>query len=208
VLTELHAHVEATATMAVDRRTRSTWLTGVIRQCQTLSAILSETMSHDDAYCFFTVGRQIERADLTTRVLDVQGAMLMRQADQAIAPYIDTCWFAALRSVSALQAFRRSGAPMTPEATVGFLLHDLKCPRTIEACLVEVGRWMLEIPGHEQAMARCASAVSALHEVDTAALVTDGLHGFADGFQRCLGELHQSIEDSWFAPASVRDRAG
>ena len=203
VLTELHEQVGQTAEDAVDRRTRSTWLTSVIRGSQSLSAILSETMSHDDAFCFFTVGRQLERADLTTRVLDVQQRVLTRSAGGPLDPYLDICWFAALRSVSALQAFRRTGAQGSADATITFLLRDTKCPRTVEACMIEASRWLLEIPGHEDAMAACAATQTVLSEVEPVALVNGGLHDFVDVVQRRIADVHGCIEASWFAPATV-----
>lgn len=201
VLTELHNHVQETADSAIDRRTRNTWLTSVLRGCQTLSGILAETMTHDDAYCFFTVGRRLERADLTARVLDVQAGVLTGQTGDALAPYSELCWTAALRSVSALQAFRRRGVSSSAEDTIGFLLHDPKCPRTIESCLVESSRWLLEIPGHEEAMTACAAAASMVQSVDIDGLVDGGLHDFADELQAAIGELHARIESTWFSPA-------
>jgi uncharacterized alpha-E superfamily protein len=136
ILTELHQSVDSTAFAAIDRRSRNTWLAGVIRTCQTLSAALNETMLHDDAFCFFTVGRQLEQADLTTRVLDVQRDILTRQVHGPVEPYLDLCWYAALRSVSALQPFRRSGTPASAEATISFLLRNTRCPRAVETCLL------------------------------------------------------------------------
>lgn len=204
VLTDLHCHVEDTAAQAIDRRTRSAWLTSVIRSSQSLSAILAETMTHDDAFCFFTVGRQLERADLTTRVLDVQQGVLTRSRRGPLEPYLDICWFAVLRSVSALQAFRRTGAQGSAEATVAFLLHDTKCPRTVESCLIEAARWLLEIPGHHQAMAACARAQDTLAAVEVADLVDGGLHDFVDVLQQRIADIHHGIETSWFAPASAQ----
>ncbi|MGB5758898.1 MAG: alpha-E domain-containing protein [Acidimicrobiales bacterium] len=203
VLTELHGFVSETAGRAVDRKTRSGWLSAVIRQCQTLTGILADTMSHDDAYSFFTIGRQLERADLTSRVLDVQANVLTHRCGDALEPYLDISWFAALRSVSALQAFRRSGLPATPEAKVSFLLRDPKCPRTVESCLVETARWLLEIPGHGEPMARCASTQGLLEQADPATLVASGLHDFTDDLQLAIGQIHQSIAASWFKPVST-----
>jgi uncharacterized alpha-E superfamily protein len=204
VLTELHHHVEDTSDHAVDRRTRNAWLTSVIRSSQSLSAILAETMTHDDAFCFFTVGRQLERADLTTRVLDVQQGVLTRSHRGPLEPYLDICWFAVLRSVSALQAFRRTGTQGSAEATIAFLLHDTKCPRTVESCLIEAARWLLEIPGHGDAMAACARAQDTLADVDVAALVDGGLTDFVDVLQKRIADVHAGIEASWFAPASAQ----
>lgn len=201
VLTELHLHVGGTSDAAVDRRTRSQWLTSVIRGCQTLTAILAETMNHDDAYCFFTVGRQLERADLTTRVLDVQAAVLTRRATGPLEAYLDICWFAALRSVSALQPFRRSGRPSSAEATIEFLLRDPKCPRTVEACLTEASRWLLEIPGNDEPMAASAAAEMLLQEIEVGALVAGDLHDFVDELQVAINAIHTGIANAWFAPA-------
>ncbi len=201
VLIDLHNCVQDTADHAVDRRTRSEWLSMVMRGCQTLSGILTETMTHDDAYCFFSVGRRLERADLTARVLDVQSAVLTGRAIDSLVPYTELRWTAALRSVSALQSFRRSGASSTAEATISFLLHDPKSPRTIESCLVESSRWLLEVPGHEEAMAACAAISSMLQDVDVDDLIAGELHDFSERLQASIGELHSRIEASWFAPA-------
>ena len=201
VLIDLHNHVDTTARSAIARQTRSAWLTSVIRGCQTLTGILSETMSHDDAYGFLTIGRQIERADMVSRVLDVQGWALTGRSNGALAPYVDLCWAAALRSVSALQAFRRSGIPNTPTATLSFLLRDARCPRTIESCLIEASRWLLEIPRHEKAMSACAELELALADIDVDELVTGQLHDFVDEIQVGLGAVHEAIGHTWFESA-------
>jgi uncharacterized alpha-E superfamily protein len=201
VLNELHNHVQATSHQAVDRRTRGSWLNSVMRGTQTLWGILADNMSHDDAFCFFTIGRQLERIDLTARVIDVQASVLTGRTDEALAPFQDLSWTAALRSVSALQAFRRRGVSSTAEATLAFLIHDPKCPRTIEACMIEASRWLLEIPGHEPTMAAFAEAEAMLHRVDIDDLVGNGLHSFADRTQLAVADLHNHIESTWFAPA-------
>jgi uncharacterized alpha-E superfamily protein len=80
---------------------------------------------------------------------------------------------------------------------------DPKCPRTVESCLVEASRWLLEIPRHEDAMAACAEIEAKLQSVDIEALVEQGLHEFADQLQLAVGELHGHIESTWFAPAQA-----
>ncbi|MEM9131577.1 MAG: alpha-E domain-containing protein [Actinomycetota bacterium] len=203
VLIELHHHVRDFATGAVHRRRRNEFLTRVIRGCQTLSGILAETMCHDDAFCFFTVGRQLERADLTTRVLDVHSGLLNGHTNEALTPYLDLCWATTLRSVSALQAFRRRGQPASPTTTLSFLLRDPKCPRTVGSCLIEASRWLLEIPRHDKAMASCAAVETLLQSVDAAELLDGRLHDFIDEVQLALSDLHDEIESTWFEPASA-----
>lgn len=204
VLTELHNDVVHTATAALHRRGREAWLTRVIRGCQTLAGILAETMVHDDAYRFFTIGRQLERADMTTRVLDVQAEVLTGQAGFAVEMHGHVCTAAALRSVSALQAFRRRGQVATGEAIVAFLLGDPLCPRTVQACLTEGSRWLLEVPRHEDAMQACSDMQMLLDQSDAAELVETGsLHDFVDELQLALGTVHDRIHTTWFAPTPV-----
>lgn len=204
VFNELRAHVDATDAIAVDRRTRGDWLRSVTRGCRTLAAVIADSMSHDDAYCFFTVGRQLERADFTTRVLDVQAGVLRRQLTGALEPYLDICWFAALRSLDALQPFRRSGTPSSTDAAIAFLLRDTKCPRTVESCLIEASRWLLEIPGHADAMSALAAVQNRLQDVDVPVLVDGSWHAYVDELQICLADVHEQIESSWFVPAPLR----
>ncbi len=206
VLIDLHNHVRADATDARHRKSREQFLASVIRGCQTLSGILAETMCHDDAFCFFTVGRQLERADLTTRVLDVQSGLLTGERRRALGPYLDLCWSATLRSVSALQAFRRRGLPAGPATTLDFLLRDPKCPRTVGSCVIEASRWLLEIPRHERAMATCARIETLLLTVDVDDLLAgdhEGLHELVDRLQLALGELHHDVESTWFEPSTA-----
>lgn len=201
VLTELHHFVQENANQTLDRRTRNAWLVSVIRSCQTLSGILAETMTHDDAYCFFTVGRRLERVDLTARVLDVQANVLTGHRNAQSGPYSEICWTAALRSVSALQSFRRRGVTSSGTETIAFLLQDPKSPRTVESCLVESSRWLLEVPRHEDAMAACTAIAAKVESVDIDDLVNGGLHAFAEELQEGIAEFHDQIATTWFARA-------
>ena len=100
-----------TRNRAVDRRTRLGWMDQLIRQCQLFSGLLEGTMSHDETYSFLVIGRDLERADMTTRVLDIQAGMLIARSDGA-NPYADLMWMGVLRSLGALQMFRRVAGPM------------------------------------------------------------------------------------------------
>ena len=111
VLHRLHLWAGRTRNRAVDRRTRLGWTDQLIRQCQLFSGLLEGTMSHDETYSFLVIGRDLERADMTTRVLDIQAGMLIARSDGA-NPYADLMWMGVLRSLSALQMFRRVAGPM------------------------------------------------------------------------------------------------
>jgi uncharacterized alpha-E superfamily protein len=83
------------------REGRVRWLRRVIAGCQCIHGILLGTMSRDEAMSFLVLGQNIERADLTTRVLDVRSDSL--HAPGADDPYDVVHWMAVLRSLAAYQ---------------------------------------------------------------------------------------------------------
>jgi uncharacterized alpha-E superfamily protein len=50
-------------------------LNGVIERRQSIIGLLMGSMSHDLAYQFLKLGRNVERADMTTRIVDVNSAV-------------------------------------------------------------------------------------------------------------------------------------
>ncbi|MBK9252840.1 MAG: alpha-E domain-containing protein [Proteobacteria bacterium] len=52
-------------------------LEDLIRDKQSASGMLTDCMSHDVAYQFLRMGEHLERADMTTRILDINAAVLL-----------------------------------------------------------------------------------------------------------------------------------
>ncbi len=166
VLNQLHLWAAETRHEAVDRRSRLAWTAHLIRQCQLFSGLLEGTMSHDDTYAFLEIGRGLERADMTTRVLDVQAGTLVGQSDSA-RPFADLMWMGVLRSLSAHQMFRRVTGPMVSgPVALRFLLRDPQFPRSVERCLIEISRALLELCRHHEPMAGCAEVQQLLERTD------------------------------------------
>jgi len=190
------------APAAVHRRTRVAHLRQVISRCQLLSGVLDDAMCHDAAHAFFEIGRFTERADMTTRVLDVEAEILLRQHDDD-APYNDVTWMAALDSLNARQAFRRSRrvGVSGPEA-INFLLADPQFPRSVEHCLTRVSRSLLELPNEEAPMRACAAVQEQLLEVDPAALDAAGLHQLVDELQTGIAHIHDEVAATYFDVAT------
>ena len=160
-------------------------------------------MSHDDTYSFLVIGRDLERADMTTRVLDVQAGMLIARSDGA-NPYADLMWMGVLRSLSALQMFRRIAGPMVSgPATLSFLLRDLQFPRSVERCLVEISRALLELvpPRRPDGGLRRGAAVARASRprlVGRGRASAVALHEYADRLQQGLGRLHELLVTTYF----------
>jgi uncharacterized alpha-E superfamily protein len=197
VVNELHLSAMATRGDAVERRSRLGWMDHVMRRCQMLSGVLDGTMSHDDAYSFLEIGRFVERADMTTRVLDVQAGILVGGAD--LEPYADITWMSVLAMLCADQMFRRAArcGVSGPEA-LRFLLKDPQFPRSVECCLTQVSRALIELPHYEEPMSGCAVMQALLEKAKVEQLAVDGLPEYVDQLQRCLGEMHDLLADAYF----------
>ena len=65
------------APQATSKRGRFAFLEEIISQCQMLTGMLSGTMNHDAGYIFLRIGRYLERADMTSRIVDIRSANLL-----------------------------------------------------------------------------------------------------------------------------------
>jgi len=208
LLNDLYLTAMTTRAQAIERRTRIQWTEDVIRRCQAVAGALEGTMSHDEVYSFREIGRFVERADMTTRVLDVQASVLLG-ATQGLAPYADVTWMSVLRSLSALQMYLRTArcGVSGPDA-LRFLLRDPQFPRSVEHCLTEVTRALLELPRHDAPMFACAEMQRLLDTAEVDELAADGLHEYLDRLQVCLAELNDVVTATYFpiAPTDTETR--
>lgn len=211
-LNQLFLWVVQSRTLSVDRRSRVGFMDRVIRDCYVLRGLLAGTMSHDEAYSFWEIGSQVERADMTTRVIDVQAGVLMGDnttSATSLDTYADLTWTSVLRSLSAQQMFQRSArnGVSAPEA-LKFLLNDAQFPRSIEHCLIQISRSLLELPRFDAAMVSCANLQKQLSESVFANAEARTLHDCMDQLQIGIGDLHAAIADTYFvrsAPVGVSD---
>lgn len=201
-LNRLYLWTGESRSAAVDRRTRLAWMDRVIRDCQILRGLMASTMSHDAAYSFVEIGRAIECADMTTRVLDVQAGVLIAELGSSTstsATYADITWASVLKSLAAHQMFRRTvRSGISGAEALRFLLRDPQFPRSVEHSLTRVSRSLLELPRYEAAMARCAQVQALLVDAEVGHLAGTGLHDYVDELQIGIGELHMALAETYF----------
>jgi uncharacterized alpha-E superfamily protein len=202
VLNGLFLWAMETSAQAVDRRTRMAWMDHIVGQCQLFTGSLAGTMCHDESYSFLEIGRYIDRADMTTRVLDVQAEILVGQGGDTLRPYADVTWMSVLHSLATRHMFLQHGhsGGSGPDALRCLLKHP-RFPHSIEHCLTAVSRCLLELPAHHEPMAGCAAVQSQLEDADVAELAQAGLHEFADSLQQGLGRLHDLVTETYFRGA-------
>lgn len=198
---ELYLYASTHLTSALDRRKRFEVLTEIIRRRQAVVGLLSGTMSRDEAFQFMRLGRNIERADMTSRVLDVNHALILPRRD---SQYYNQIWMSALSALSAYQMYRRHVSVHAEGAKVlAFLLNNAQFPRTVRHCLNEIQAALAELPGNKPRR-RVQSLQADLDGADFHALAQHGLHSFCDGVQKGLARLHDDIADTYFLAAPVQ----
>jgi len=185
-------------------RTRHRTLSEVISRCQQLIGLLEGTMSYGPGYHFMRVGLNLERADMTTRVLDVPAASLLYAAEE-FEPYRYTLWMNVLKSLSAYQMYcqyvRRR---VLGEDVIEFLLRDQLFPRSLRCCLAEIASDLEFIPRHQEALAEIGTLTDDLDGTLTTGMDAAVLHDYLDTLQRRIADVHQRIVNTWFLSATSR----
>ncbi len=173
-------------------------------------------MSHGEAWHFCQLGRLIERADKTSRIVDVKYFILLPSIEDMNTPYDDIQWGALLHSASAFEMYRRMHGLIAPNKVVAFLLLDREFPRSVLYCLSKAEESLHAISGTpletfsnsaEQGLGQLRSEF-AYAQVDR--ILASGLHEFLDAFQTKLNLVGNDIYKTFFAlrPVNKESVAG
>lgn len=200
IVNELYLFARDNAEQGISKRGRHDFLSEIVQRCQTLTGLLAGCMSHDAAYDFIRLGHNIERADMTTRQIDVGALRLLARTDAEAAPYEGLLWTSILRSQSAFQMYRQHvKRRVNGVDVVRFLLQDPDFPRSFSHALSRCENALGRLPHNELPLRRAIEARRHAQEADVPRLITDNaLHDFMDRAQLEIGELHQSIASCWF----------
>lgn len=187
---------------------RLSGLCGVIKQdCQTHAGIADGTIYRDEVWFFLQIGKYLERADQTTRLLDIKYSRLAPDDAQAGSPVDASQWNAVLRSAAGYHAFRRMHARgMEPAAVAGFLLFDGSFPRSVRLCIDRISEFLAGLVIlHQAKPAELSGILATLHEAldnkETTDVLGDGLHEFLDWTQIQLSQLTTGLGRSYFGQA-------
>ncbi|MFO0911878.1 MAG: alpha-E domain-containing protein [Pirellulales bacterium] len=169
-----------------------------------LLGVTYSTMSHGEAWNFARIGRMIERADNTSRILDVQYYLLQPESG-AIHGSLDVVrWSALLRSTTALEMYRREHGKIVPLKVVDFLILDRSFPRSIHFCVIHAEESLRRITGNPVGTfrLRCEQLLGRLRaELDYTGIqdiLDRGLHEFIDTFQTQLNQVGMAIQHDFF----------
>ena len=195
---DLYLVAQEQLTGNLSARRRQDFIDLMIRRCQQLIGMLADIMSHDYAWDFILLGRYHERADMTTRILDVRSAHLLRGLDD-ILPFEQLQWMSVLKSLTAYQMYRRHvRLRVRGPDVLRFLLGNPMFPRSVAFCLSAMAERLEELPDHEEVSVAVARLKRMVDQVDADALAEGGLSEFVDQVQLELIGVGELIRKTWF----------
>ena len=176
----------------------------IVRFSLLFQGLVEATIAQQEGYCFVHLGKHLERADKTTRILDIP---THHANSLAVSP-----WPTVLRACSARSAYLSSrGASITEEDALALLLFDHGFPRSVRFCLNEVDSALHRITGtvrgsYGNEAERLAGATLANIDFNGSGdLKRLGIHEYADGLQQQINDIGQQIFETYvLLPAEIQ----
>lgn len=200
LINELNIFVSANVPKAVNRGQRPEVIEGIIRGCQSINGLLYGAMPHDEAWDFLRLGRNLERADMTTRILDAGCfAILQTQDEEAAVNSWQIIWGNVLRSVGADQSYRRKlRRSVKGKEVAHYLLEDEQFPRAVAHCLKAISDSCGKLPRNKAVSSTVTELKTRVFKnVDYEDLGTP-MREYLNQLQIELGTLHAAIATQWF----------
>src|SRR5262245_48035105 len=162
--------------------------------------ITDETMTHGEGWDFIRIGRFLERADSTSRILDMKYHILL-PSGESVGGNVDIIqWMAVLKSVSALEAYRKLYVgQVAPWKVAEFLTTHREFPRSIRFCVDSLDGTLHRISGVDESRygneaERLSGRLrSDLDYVTIGEIFEVGLHEYLTAIQERLVEVSDAM---------------
>ena len=199
-INDFYLYVAEHAAEASAKRTRYAFLGRVTTTTQTLTGMFEGIFSEGDALSFIMLGRNIERADMTSRIVDVRASTMMAAPSAAeLGPFETVLWMSVLSSLSGYQSYRvRTRERVYGPGVVRFLLADEQFPRACVCCLRRVDEVLHRLPNSGSLLRRVARMRRAIHHTSFDKLNQGDLHEFIDRLQVSLARTNDELARIYF----------
>lgn len=171
--------------------------------CHLFQGLCDSTMMHDEGWQFIQLGKYLERADLTLRILDVKCRQLQELTDPIDLPIANLQWAAVLKICTAYEAYQRLYiSRVEPERVIEFLLTHPLLPHSVRFCLEHAAKVLALLEGGAAASDGKAErllgrALSDLRFLDLDELLRDGLHPFLSRAIRSCAQASAAIQEQY-----------
>lgn len=177
----------------------------VKESCQSHYGITEGTFYRDQGWYFYQMGKYIERADQTTRLVDIKYHTLLPSPLDVGSTLDVSQWTTVLRCAAGYHAFRRVyPRGMTPSTVAGFLLFNEGFPRSVAMCHRQLDGVLTRIRSRyklrrgDEAMEMMETLQAILFDRGVDDIIRNGLHEYLDGVQCRLSDLTVALGAAFF----------
>ena len=200
-INQLYLDIDRKVQAGVTSRNRDSFLKRVIRSCQTVTGLIEGSLSYTQVRTFLLLGRHLERADMTTRIIDVRSANLLPRTPEELTPFENLQWMSVLKSLTGYQMYRQQVRLRVKGPDVlRFLLQDKTFPRAVTCSLQEMVQVLESLPRHDPVQQEVDDLAKRLIAADVGALAAEPeqLHLFVDELQIGFNQVHAAIAENYF----------
>jgi uncharacterized alpha-E superfamily protein len=184
---------------SMKRRKKYIFLQDIITQRQAIIGLISGTMERSLPYYFMKIGRNLERADMTTRIIDVNYAISLPEDDPLYEVATESLWASILKSLSAFQTYRRlKNFHVNMPDVVDFFFNEQRFPRSIVHCLGEVESCLFDMPNSDESIKAVKHAKKSFNKKNNQKMNVEKLHECIDATQLHLGDIHNALNKQYF----------
>jgi uncharacterized alpha-E superfamily protein len=215
-LNEFYLAVKTAAENSANIKLPLDFFNRIKRESHLFAGVTDATMTHNEAWHFCRLGRKLERADKTSRILDVKYFLLLRSAADVGSPFDEVQWAAVLRSASAYEMYRKSHGAIAPKSIVEFLILSTEFPRAIRFCLNSaldslraISADQTDNPGKNSPVKLLGKLCSDLEYASVDEIINGGLHDYLDKLQNRMNQVGVGVNERFFArqmPVKVDSR--
>jgi uncharacterized alpha-E superfamily protein len=199
-INSMYLFVEAQSPRAIAREGPSSFLRKVRDATQAFGGIVDATITHDDEWNFLQIGRFLERASMTTRVLKTH-----ESADDS-APE----WQRLLEMCCASEPFvRTQRLSSDPSEALAFLFLHRSFPRSVRFCTNEVDRALHRLSGtgmgaYSDEAERVTGRLQAMLDfVQLQEILDEGTTAFCARIGARLDAVGMAVQTSYFPRVPV-----
>ena len=196
-INSLYYYVKDNQKEGLTKRGRFAYLKQIIESAHLIFGALDATINHDHGFTFIRFGSLIERADMTSRILDIRSETLIT-SDEA-KPFENIQWISLLRSLSAYQMYRQEmGVRVQRSDVLEFIMHSKVFPRSIMFCLMELKKQVSVLPNSKGIIDLIEIAIKELKSEEVRQLKNGFLHKYIDQIQIELAGIHNEFAHTYF----------
>ena len=200
-INELYLYAKENINTGLTKRDRHEYLARILAGSQSINGLLASVMNRDEAYRFLQIGRNLERADMTTRIIDVRSTDLLPDDAPEMKAFDTIQWVSVLNSLSAYQAYRRTIQMQVSRTEVlEFLFKSAKFPRAFLHCLQVIEESLHDLVNNKKSLKTLQALARSTVSTEMETMRKQQLHQFIDDLQFGIIELHNVLAEVYFLP--------